>query len=1484
MDSAHVIESLGFELEYASEERAFERQERLAGFARGRGLQVIADVFDEMSPPGGEVLRLDRLELDLGPVDEEDLEHDLARRLREALRLALSDGLFRARQEAGLLASPHAPRVPRSPHAPFGLSLSKPSSPTHQPFDKLRANGGGASAGDANEDKAPNADAHSIPPFGLSLSKPSSPAHQPFDKLRANGGGARAGDANEDEAPGADAHSLPLFGLSLSRPSSPANQPSDKLRTNGGTEAPGHNPPRASVHPRTHARRAALLHFLQHGHLPWHADQHLAANPSAALQALLHEDGPAFAAALRAMPPTSPAWRRLVGLATPPLRLHLACLLAPTAGDWLHDLAAALGNPDPAAGAQGWRDQAWATLLPALMAPGSAATLPARLREPLRPVMATVADPEQQPALAAVRAALGEPTPSRPDAQPDAQAHDEDSEDSSPASQRSFWRARVEAALLAGSLAGTADTWRALLRHDRGWLRTRVAALGRSARMRRALAQGLDPALLRELIGVWVSAAMQGFMVTVIHRLLRLASEAAAQGHAAMERVTAPVLWEHTLGHLWVGSETASEAEAGGASLPTPSPAPAGEGGGEGSGPADAVPYLESLLRRLSHAQDISPEAWAQAHDPAIPKADFGAAAGHVLRLLRRSAPESPRQPSGAASTASPQAPGEKLAPAAAAQAAPQPASLPEDPDGDTPPADARVRLWRHLLLAALTAPEGAAHALDPLSLDGLRRQDPAWLRATLQRLGHAAHVRRRIAQDLGPALLRDLLGLWVSPARQDAIAAFVHGLASLARRQPALARLSAAGLWAHVLGHLWLEQDPAQPETVADEQALARSVLRQLAEHGEIAPSGWPALLGPGGDLDAAVPWVLAQIGRLSPSATAEQAGSRVPATREAEPQHTLSPAPAGESGVRAEPGTRSPSQAGGPNAKVPSPQPSPAEAGEGVPGSASPAEPGEGAPGSASPAESGEGELRPASHPVAGEGVRRPAPASPAEVGTRVRGPAAPAEKGQRAPEATSAPEAQAGAKPAAPDPAASLPRIHAWRRLLLAALAPATAAAATAATAATAAAQPPALDPRCWAGLLRHDAVWLRATLQRLGRAAAVRRRIAHGLDAGLLRDLIGLWVQPARQDFMVATVHGLDRLGRQEPAWRGVAAAGLWEHTLAWLWLEHGTAPEDAVHEERAFVQSVLRHLERCGDVTSTAWQALLGPAADLETTVRWVLAQVGAWTQDGPAVAQQPDGLAVREVAHEAGALPVGAQAPGAGPAGRARGPADALAPPGDSGTAPPLDDRPNAATQGQAPAPATPRTLRAWRRALRTMLTPPGPGDPQAPWDPACWEGLLRHDARWLRAKVQRLGRFANVRRALAQGLSPALLRELAGLWVGPERQDFIAAFVQGLGRLAAANPALPRVAEQGLWAHALGHLWVGLEGARAGAQGERGFVMGMLRQLEQHEGVDRAAWAGEAEAGDADAAAAWALRQIREALADERPELVGGEAGETRE
>ena len=47
MMGAHVVEDLCFEVDFASEDEAFEAQERLVRFAQERGQRVIGEVFDE---------------------------------------------------------------------------------------------------------------------------------------------------------------------------------------------------------------------------------------------------------------------------------------------------------------------------------------------------------------------------------------------------------------------------------------------------------------------------------------------------------------------------------------------------------------------------------------------------------------------------------------------------------------------------------------------------------------------------------------------------------------------------------------------------------------------------------------------------------------------------------------------------------------------------------------------------------------------------------------------------------------------------------------------------------------------------------------------------------------------------------------------------------------------------------------------------------------------------------------------------------------------------------------------------------------------------------------------------------------------------------------------------------------------------------------------------------------------------------------------
>ena len=90
MMGAHVVEALCFEIDFGSEEEAFEAQERLMRFAQGRAQQVISDVFDD-AVASDVVLRLDKLEVDVGTIAAVDFEDRFAERLREALQRVLGE-------------------------------------------------------------------------------------------------------------------------------------------------------------------------------------------------------------------------------------------------------------------------------------------------------------------------------------------------------------------------------------------------------------------------------------------------------------------------------------------------------------------------------------------------------------------------------------------------------------------------------------------------------------------------------------------------------------------------------------------------------------------------------------------------------------------------------------------------------------------------------------------------------------------------------------------------------------------------------------------------------------------------------------------------------------------------------------------------------------------------------------------------------------------------------------------------------------------------------------------------------------------------------------------------------------------------------------------------------------------------------------------------------------------------------------------------
>lgn len=84
MPSTHCIEHFRFEVDFDSAEGAFDEQNRTAAFARTRAPRILDEVFEQFSRPG-QVWRFSSLEIDLGPIDLDELEAQWESRLRERL-------------------------------------------------------------------------------------------------------------------------------------------------------------------------------------------------------------------------------------------------------------------------------------------------------------------------------------------------------------------------------------------------------------------------------------------------------------------------------------------------------------------------------------------------------------------------------------------------------------------------------------------------------------------------------------------------------------------------------------------------------------------------------------------------------------------------------------------------------------------------------------------------------------------------------------------------------------------------------------------------------------------------------------------------------------------------------------------------------------------------------------------------------------------------------------------------------------------------------------------------------------------------------------------------------------------------------------------------------------------------------------------------------------------------------------------------------
>ncbi|HET7795921.1 MAG TPA: contractile injection system tape measure protein [Rhizobacter sp.] len=97
MTETHLVDDLQFQFTVADAAEG-DPSPRLAAWSRDAALRIIDEVFSEVSPPG-EVLSLQRLEINLGSVNGEDAESQWAARLREQLMWALRDRRSAAKKQ-----------------------------------------------------------------------------------------------------------------------------------------------------------------------------------------------------------------------------------------------------------------------------------------------------------------------------------------------------------------------------------------------------------------------------------------------------------------------------------------------------------------------------------------------------------------------------------------------------------------------------------------------------------------------------------------------------------------------------------------------------------------------------------------------------------------------------------------------------------------------------------------------------------------------------------------------------------------------------------------------------------------------------------------------------------------------------------------------------------------------------------------------------------------------------------------------------------------------------------------------------------------------------------------------------------------------------------------------------------------------------------------------------------------------------------------
>jgi hypothetical protein len=890
--ASHCVDQLLFEVDFATDELAFDEHERTAAFARARLPRILDEVL-EAHTHEAEVWRLDALEVDLGPVNPDELEAEWERRLRERLAEALQEQRLRAEGVAArrewlareAAAEAAAPTVAQPDDAASLPGLST---------DALHAEPARARATQAATGSSPTDDIDTHP------GEPQAPlpAHDAQREVLLHY--LRHGQLPWNAA-SAGVSSAALDGVFA-----------DLLRHEPEPLLAGWRDARlAPLLTRRAARQfsaatlarlaAALARHVAPPASTWGRDASAWVEGFSRLWTQSELPG---------TPAASTLWEGLLSALTRPLQTEAQ---AADPSEPLRSMVTALA---PAAAEQAaiWRAlQAVARRAVDGSPPAPTATLEADL---------------VRACLAARLPALGRTGPALDDAE---------SPPGSRADEQARLLQRLRAwfdpqgaapgdAAMADPAHGIEAPWHALLQAERSWARQTLLQLGRTATARRRMAQTLPPATLHALLALWLAPTEQELLQTLVPSDAFWGPPPAALEASARWEMTLSYVLLHPAPTLFNGVEyldamLRERSERENRPLPALRRAIVSAWRNSARAQGDTSPSLATvqqwlrrhhlaldadhearqarLARRVELAAALSQgtlatveEAWFLAlNDDAAWLQSQVRAAGRHARLRRRMAREwtavargqliglwlpaaeraavvaavhNPALAPLAGDDRPPSAflwedliehllrltPGtffnadayiqglhERLArqqgrlhgAANPAQAAPTArAAAPEHeatPSGPTPQA-----LWRAMLDAAL--PQGHWVGVEAAWEQALTH-DAAWLRQTLRRAGRSLPTRRRMAHSASPAVLQQVLCLFLGPSDAAFVREAVQAplLAALSRPEGADRPAQQRRILEHTLAHLLL----GTPERRFDRPSFMHALLQAEADEREL-------------------------------------------------------------------------------------------------------------------------------------------------------------------------------------------------------------------------------------------------------------------------------------------------------------------------------------------------------------------------------------------------------------------------------------------------------------------------------------------------------------------------------------------------------------------------------------------------------------------------------------------------------------------------